>query len=240
MTRRPNFSIQPLEARRFLSASPAVVNDSPDVAEAREQLQQVTMELRHDRYQGRAELFELRSQVIEELRKLYAEKGDEVQAALAPLYKTLRNAIRAQGDARMGVLEELQDIREKWQPAIEADIKAVWDAKRAGDEDALADATKQIESDRSKLYAELNPLKAKLKQVTEDARGAITDAHTAIEDKLGEFSDTLKDLIAKHRAKQAEVHAELTADTEAVLAAREKLRQALKDAGESEADPALV
>jgi hypothetical protein len=239
MQSRPTFSLQPLEARRFLSVSPGIVNDSPEVAQAREELQQVTQELRHDRYQGRQELGEIRAQVIEELRKLYEEKGDEVREAVAPLYKSLRDKIRAQGEARREVLEDLQDIRDEYQPTLQADIQAIMKARQDHDEDALADATEKFEADRAKLYAELNPLKARLQEVTEAARGAISDTRTAIEDKLGEFSDTLKDLIEQHRAKAKEVEATLIADHNAWLAAREKLREALADAGQP-ADPALA
>jgi hypothetical protein len=238
---RPTFLLQPLEARRLLSASPTAVSDSPDVTEARQELQQVTMELRHDRFAGRAALFEIRAQIIEELQKLYAsDKGDDVRAALAPLYKDLHAALRAQGEARHEVLEDLQAVREKWAPTLKADIDAVWAAKRSGDEDALDEATKKIEADRKSLYDELNPLKDKLKEVTEETSKPIQDAHDAIEDKLGEFSDTLKDLFQKLRDKRKEVEQELIADTQAVMDAREKLRQALQDAGQSTADPALA
>jgi hypothetical protein len=238
---RPTFSLQPLEARRFLSATPTAVSDSPDVVEARQELQQVTLELRHDRYAGRAALFEIRAQIIEELQKLYAsDKGDEVREALAPLYKDLRAALRAQGQARHDVLEDLQAVREKWAPTLKADVEAVWAAKLSGDDDALAEATKKIEADRKSLYDELNPLKDKLKEVTKETSVAIQNAHDAIEDKLGEFDDTLKDLFEKLRTKAKEVEQELIADTDAVMAAREKLRQALQDAGHSTADPALA
>jgi len=238
---RPTFLIQPLEPRRFLSATPMLASDSPEVTDAREALQQVTMDLRHDRFAGRSAIFEIRGQIIEELQKLYAsDKGDDARAAVEPLYKDLRAALRAQGEARMDVLKDLQAIREKFGPTLRADIDAVWAAKRSGDDDALAEATKKIEADRKDLYAELNPLKEKLKSVTEDTSEAIMDARTAIEDKLAEFSDTLKDLFAKLRTKAKDVEQTLIADTKAVMDARENLRQALEDAGESTADPALA
>jgi seryl-tRNA synthetase len=235
MTAQPTFSLQPLEARRFLSATAAAVDveTCPEVIEARQDLQSTIQELRHDRYEGRQALGEIRSQIVEELRKLYeSDKGDEVRDAVAPLYKKLRETLRAQGEARREVLEDLQAIREKWQPTIVADIEAVWKAKREGDEDALADATAKIEADRKALYDDLNPLKDKLKQVTEETSQAIQDAHDAIEDKLGEFSDKLKDLFAQLRAKAKDVHDTLVADHQAYETAQQSLADAIKECRE--------
>jgi predicted nucleic acid-binding Zn-ribbon protein len=234
MNARPTFSLQPLEARRFLSATAAaLVDDCPEVVEARQDLQSAIGELRHDRYQGRQDLGAIRSQIVEELRKLYeSDKGDDVRAAVAPLYKELREALRAQGEARHEVLEDLQAVREKWQPTLVADIDAVWKAKRAGDEDALADATAKIEADRKALYDELNPLKDKLKQVTDETSQAIQDAHDAIEDKIAEFSDTLKDLFARLRTKANDVRDTLVADHQAYETAQQSLADAIKECRE--------
>ena len=98
MTAQPTFSLQPLEARRFLSATAAHIEDCPEVIEAQQGLQESIRELRHDRYQGRQELAAIRADIVEELRKLYeGDQGDEIREAVAPLYKELRAALRAQG-----------------------------------------------------------------------------------------------------------------------------------------------
>jgi hypothetical protein len=227
---RPNFSLQPLEARRFLSATAVHLHECPEVVEARENVQELTLELRKDRYRGRAALAEIRAQVVAELQELYESgQGDEVREAVAPLYKELREAFRAQGEARRGVIEELQAVREEWHPILEADIKAVREAHAAGDEEALAEAKAKAEADRKAFYAELNPLKQKLQDVTEAGREAITEARIAIEDKLAEFSDELKDLLDDLRTKAAEVEAELTAGHNAVMAARQTLAEEIEE-----------
>lgn len=229
MIARPTFSLQPLEPRRFLSATAAHVDDCPQVVEAQEALHESVRELRHDRYQGRQELAAIRADIVEELRRLYeSDQGDEIRAAVAPLYRELREALRAQGEARREVLEDLQAVREKWAPILRADVEAVWEAKHAGDADALAEATAKIEADRKALYEELNPLKEQLHQVTLDTSEAIQDARDAIEDKLGEYSDTLKSLIEKLRARAKAVHEELVADHQAYLTAQKNLADAIE------------
>ena|SRR5688572_5601384 len=109
---RPTFSMQPLEARRFLSASPAAhVDDCPEVVEAREDLQEVAQDFRHDRYAGRQAIAAIRAEVGEELRKMHEENGEELEQAVAPLRQELRAAIRALGAARAEILEDLQAIQ---------------------------------------------------------------------------------------------------------------------------------
>jgi hypothetical protein len=241
MTAQPTFSLQPLESRRFLSATAAHIEDCPEVTEAQQELHESIRELRHDRYQGRQELAAIRADIVEELRKLYAsDQADEIREAVAPLYKELREALRAQGEARREVLEDLQGVRETWAPILHADIEAVWKAKREGDDDALAEATAKIEADRKALYEELNPLKEQLHQVTLDTSEAIQDARDAIEDKLGEYSDTLKDLIEKLRAKAKEVHDTLVADHQAYVNAQRSLADAIKECREEHGDDHTV
>jgi gas vesicle protein len=233
---RPTFSMQPLEARRFLSASPAAhIDECPEVLEARQELQEVSQDFRHDRYAGRQAIAAIRAEVGEELRQMHEENGEELQEAVAPLRQELRAAIRALGAARAEILEDLQAIREKWQPTITADLQAIRAAHASGDADALKDATDQFHEDRSALYAELNVLKADLKAVTEEKGQAISDAYLAIEDKLAEFSPTLRELLDKLRAKQREVMATLQADHEEVAAAQEKLKMAVEECREEHA-----
>ncbi len=232
---RPTFSLQPLEARRFLSATPAHVEDCPEVVEAREDLQDVTVDLRHDRYAGRQAIAAIRAEVIVELDKMHEENGDELEEAVAPLRKNLRDAIRAMGAARHEVLEELQGIRDEWQPTIAADLAAIRDARAAGDEDALKAATDKFHADRSSLYAELNVLKAELKEVTEEKGKAISEAHLAIEDKLAEFSPKLRELLDKLRAKAHEVGQTLQAGHDQVVAAQAKLKEAIAECREEHA-----
>jgi hypothetical protein len=232
---RPTFSLQPLEARRFLSATPAHVEDCPEVIEAREEVQEVSLDFRHDRFAGRQALVAIRAEVGEELRQMHEENGEELEQAVAPLRQELRAAIRAMGAARHEVLEDLQGIREKWQPTIQADLAAIHDARVAGDEDALKEATDKFHADRSSLYAELNVLKAELKEVTEEKGQAISDAYLAIEDKLAEFSPTLRELLDKLRAKQREVMQTLEADHDKVVAAQQNLKEAIEECREEHA-----
>ena len=233
---RPTFSLQPLEPRRFLSAAPLHVEDCPEVVEARQDLQEVEMQLRHDRSIGRHELAGIRAQIIEELHKLYAEKGDELREAVAPLQHELRAAIRAQAEARRVILEDLQAIRDKWHPTLQADLQAVLEARAAGDADALAEALDQFHADRNALYAELNPLKAELREVTEETNGAITAARLAIEDKLAEFSLTLAELLERLRTRSYEIGQKLLAGHNAVMDARQELADAIAECREEHAD----
>ena len=232
---RPTFSLQPLEARRFLSASPMHIEDCPEVTEAREELHEVTVDLRHDRFAGRQAIAAIRAEVIVELDKMHAENGEALEEAVAPLRQELRAAIRAMGAARHEVLEDLQGIREKWQPTIAADLAAIHEARVAGDEDALKEATDKFHADRSSLYAELNVLKAELKEVTEEKGQAISDAYLAIEDKLAEFSPKLRELLDKLRAKQREVMQTLQADHDKVVAAQQNLKEAIEECREEHA-----
>ena len=225
---RPTFSLQPLEARRFLSASPMHVEDCPEVVEAREELHEVSEDFRHDRYAGRQAIAAIRAEVGEELRRMHEENGEELEEAVAPLRQELRAAIRALGAARAEILEDLQGIRDKWQPTITADLQAIRAAHAAGDEEALKEATDKFHADRSSLYAELNVLKAELKEVTEEKGQAISDAYLAIEDKLAEFSPKLRELLDKLRAKQAEVMQTLQAGHDKVVAARQNLSEAIE------------
>jgi len=237
---RPTFSLQPLEARRFLSATPAHVEDCPEVIEAREEVQEVSLDFRHDRYAGRQALAAIRAEVGEELRQMHEENGEELEEAVAPLRQELRSAIRALGAARREILDDLQGIRDEWQPTITADLQAIRAAHAAGDEDALKEATDQFHADRSSLYAELNVLKGELKAVTEEKGPAISDAYLAIEDKLAEFSPKLRELLDKLRAKQQEVMQTLQADHEQFVAAQEKLKTAIEECREEHADEHAV
>ena len=242
---RPTFSMQSLEARRFLSAAPAaaptaIVDECPEVIEARAELQEVAQDFRHDRYAGRQAIAAIRAEVGEELRKMHEENGEELEQAVAPLRQELRAAIRALGAARAEILEDLQGIRDKWQPTITADLDAIRAAHAAGDEDALKEATDQFHEDRSKLYAELNVLKADLREVTEEKGQAISDAYLAIEDKLAEFSPTLRELLDKLRAKQQEVIETLKGDHEQFVAAQEKLKTTIEECREEHAGEHVV
>ena len=238
---RPKFSMQPLEARRFLSASPAaVVDECPEVVDARAELQEVSQDFRHDRYAGRQAIAAIRAEVGAELRNMHEENGEELEEAVAPLRQELRAAIRALGAARAEILEDLQGIRDTWQPTITADLQAIRAAHAAGDEDALKEATDQFHEDRSSLYAELNVLKGELREVTEEKGQAISDAYLAIEDKLAEFSPTLRELLDKLRAKQQDVMETLQADHEQFAAAQEKLKTAIEECREEHADEHTV
>ena len=237
---RPTFSLQPLEARRFLSATPPHVEDCPEVVEAREDLQEVTMDLRHDRYAGRQALGAIRAEIVEELRRMHEENGEELREAVAPLRQELVAAIRALGAARHEILQDLQAIREKWQPTIQADLAAIRDARAGGDEDAAQEATDKFHADRNALYAELNPLKERLLEVTKEKGAAITDARLAIEDKLAEFSPALESLLAQLRTKAREVEAKLIAGHDKVMAAREELRVAIENCREEHGDEHAV
>ena len=229
---RPIFVVQPLEARRFLSAAPALVDECPEVVDARQDVQVAEAQLRRDRSRGRYELNELRQAIGEEIRKIYAEHGDEVRDAVAPLHQALRAAIRAQTEARRAILDDLQDLREKWQPTLTADLHAVLEARRSGDADALADALDKFHADRNALYAELNPLKQQLRQVTEETNEDITEARLAIEDKLAEYSDTLKDLLDQLRTRSYEIGQKFQAGHNAVMQARKTLADAIAECRE--------
>lgn len=190
------------------------------------------MQLRHDRYAGRQALSAIRAEVIEELHKMHEENGDALREAVAPLRRELRAALHAQGEARREVFEELQAVREQWQPTIEADLQAVREARAAGDRSALAEALDQFHADRNALYAELNPLKDKLRAVTIEKGEAVTEARLAIEDKLAEFSPRLKELLEKLRTKAESIERTLIAGHNAVMAARQTLADALAECRE--------
>ena len=238
---RPTFSMQPLEARRFLSASPAaVIDECPEVVDARAELQEVSQDFRHDRYAGRQAIAAIRGEVGEELHRMHEESGEELEQAVAPLRQELRAAIRALGAARADILEDLQGIRDKWQPTITADLQAIRAAHASGDQDALKEATDEFHEHRSSLYAELNILKADLKAVTEEKGQAISDAYLAIEDKLAEFSPKLRELLEKLRAKQQEVMQTLQADHEKFASAETKLKTAIEECREEHAGEHVV
>lgn len=232
---RPIFSLQPLESRRFLSAAHAVAAECPDVVEAREDLQEVAADLRDDRRAGRRAIAAIRVDIVEELRRMYAENGDAIREAVAPLREQLASVIRELGSARREILDDLRGIRETWQPTIQADIEAVHAARAAGDAEAEAAALDKFHAHRSALYAELNPLKQDLIEVTKEKGQRMSEIRAAIDDALAEFSPTLESLLDRLRQKAADVAATLTAGHNAVVAAQEKLRAELEECREDHA-----
>jgi len=226
---RPSFALQPLESRRLLSASAVDVHECPEVVEARQELHELVVDFARDRRTGRAALAEIRAEIREVLAQLYEEKGEEIREALAPLHEELAEAFKSQSEQRRALLSDMREIREQWAPILAADLEAVLQARASGDEEALKEASDKLIADRNAMKAELLPLKQELAEVMKETRAQIGEIRQRIDDTLATFSDELKSLLDQLRTKAQEVHDLLTADHDAVVAAEQKLRQAIAE-----------
>jgi hypothetical protein len=168
---RPTFSLQPLEARRFLSVTPLHVEDCPEVVEAREDLQEVTMNLRHDRYAGRQALGAIRAEIVEELRRMHEENGEELREAVAPLRQELVAALK----------EQLVEVtKEKGQDITDA---------RLAIEDKLAEFSPTLESLLAQLRTKAREVEAKLIAGHDKVMAAREELRVALEECQEEHGD---------------------------------------------------
>jgi hypothetical protein len=221
--------IEALERRAFLSATPAVADVCPEVIDAEKALHAAVVHYRSDKRAGLADLADIRSDIRDAIAQLQAEKPDEVEAVIAPLREDLKAVLKDQAGQIRSARQDILDKRHEWAPVLEADVKAVLDAKAAGDEDALKDAISKIESDRSQFKADLVPLKQALADVYTQTRQAVSDARQAIEHAYAGLDDHLSDLFDNLNSTALATRSTLIADNAAVVSAQQSLHEAIEE-----------
>ena len=238
---RPNFSLQPLECRRMLHAGPhvglgggggaaSVLDECPEVTEARAAVQDAVKQLRADQRAGREALKDDRAAIHEELRQLADEKGaDAVREALQPLKDKLRADEKAKFKELRAAGEELRVAKREARKLIAADLQALRDAKQSGDQDAIDAAQAKLEADKAKVQADLKPIRDQIIAIKDKWRPIITADHDAIQAKLEELNPDLVPLFDKLEEDADALHEKLLADQEKVASASADLKSAIAD-----------
>jgi chromosome segregation ATPase len=235
--RQPNFSLQPLECRRMLHAGPhvgvtaaGVLDECPEVTEARSALQDVVKQLRADQRAGRTTLKDDRDAIVEELRQLADEKGeDAVKEALQPLKDKLRADEKAKFKELRAAGEELRTAKRDARKTLFADLQALRAARLGGDQDAIDAAQAKLDADKAKVQEDLNPIRDDIIAIRDKYRPIITADHDAIQAKLEELNPDLAPLFDKLETDANALHDKLMADQEKVTTAGADLKTAIAD-----------
>src|SRR5688500_5138993 len=142
MRGQPIFSLQPLESRRLLHAGhvhispPAgsyVLDDCPEVIDARAGVQEAIAQLNADQRPGRKTIKADRAAIVEEMKQLADEIGaDGIKDAVAPLKEKLRVDTRAKNKEFRAAKEELRVAKRRGRQLIAADLQALQEAKQYG------------------------------------------------------------------------------------------------------------
>ena len=243
MRTQPIFSLQPLESRRLLHAGPhigvgvggvggvnTVLDDCPEVVEARTAVQEAVRQLRTDQRTGRQSLAETRQAIVEEMKQLADEIGrDGIQDALQPLKDQLRADERAKFKELRAASEELRIAKRDGRKLIAADLAAWREAVRAGDDDAAEAAKAKLDATRAQVQEDLKPIRDNILAIKDKWRPIITADHEAIESKLEALNPDLEPLFDKLDEDAAALHEKLLADHAAVTDANEQLKVAIAD-----------
>jgi hypothetical protein len=240
MRGQPIFSLQPLESRRLLHAGhlhvgPAaggnsVLDDCPEVIEARAGVQEAVAQLNADQRAGRKTIKADRMAIVEEMKQLADEIGaDGIRDALAPLKEQLRVDTRAKNKEFRAAREELRIAKRKGRQLIAADLKALQEAKQSGDQAAIDAAEEKLAADKLQIEADLKPIRDGIIALGEKWRPILTADHEAVESKLEELNPDLIPLFDKLDDDIAAVQEKLEAAHAAVTAAHEDLRTAIAD-----------
>jgi hypothetical protein len=239
---QPIFALQPLESRRLLHAGhpgigPAgILEECPEVVEARAAVQDAVEQLNADQRAGRRTIKADRMAIVEEMKQLADEIGAEgIKDALAPLKEKLHADTKAKNKEFRAAREELRIAKRKGRQLIAADIEALRDAKESGDQAAIDAAEEKLAADKAQIEADLKPIRDGIIALGEKWRPILTADHEAIESKLEELNPDLIPLFDKLDDDIAAVQAKLDAAHAAVTSAHGELRTAIADCLETHA-----
>src|SRR5439155_1263521 len=193
-------SMQPLESRQFLSVTPAAAGliDDPTIQADRTALHDAAHKLNQDQRAGGQTLRSDKLAIRDELKQLADEKGqDTINAALQPLKDKLRTDEKARNKELRAALADLRVAKRDARKLIGADLTALHDAKRSGDQSAIDAARKKLDDDKAKVQADLKPFRDAITAVRDKWRPIITADHDAILAKLESLDADLKPLYEK-------------------------------------------
>lgn len=238
MNRR--FELQPLEARRLLSAGEAFIEARPDVrvpfvecaevVEARAEAADVMRQLRAEKRNGMLVIRQDQLAIRGEFQELIEEKGaDTVQDALAPLREKLREDTRLKSKELRAVAEELRIAKRSGRQLIAADMEALREANASGDAAAIEAAREKLAEDRAKIQEDLKPIRDRMLEIKQAKRELLAADHAAIQAKLEELNPDLAPLYDQLAEHAAALEAKLQSALAAVTDANEALRQAIAD-----------
>ena len=242
MHSQPIFSLQPLESRRLLHAGhphvpSAVLEQCPDVIDARAAVKEAVDALNADQRAGRRTIKADRAAIVEEMKQLADEIGvDAIKAELAPLKEKLHADTRAKNKEFRAAREELRIAKRKGRQLIAADLQALKDARESGDQAAIDAAQDKLAADKVQIEADLKPIRDGIIALGEKWRPILTAAHEAVESKLEELNPDLAPLFDKLDDDIESLQAKLDADHAAISTAQEELKTAIADCREEHAD----
>jgi hypothetical protein len=245
MRSQPIFSLQPLESRRLLHAGhphvpavgggggggrEAILEQCPQVIEARAAVHDAVAQLNADHRAGRKTIRADREAIIEEMKQLADEIGqDGIKDALAPLKEKLRVDTRAKNKEFRAAYEELRIAKRKGRQLLAADLKALQEAKQSANQDAIDAAEEKLAGDRAKVQEDLKPIRDSIRALADKWRPILTADHEAVESKLEELNPDLEPLFDKLDDDIADVQAKLAAGHAEVSTAQAELKTAIAD-----------
>ena len=245
--------MQPLESRRLLHAghlhvglgagmgvgqgagggAGAVLEECPEVVEAREGLQDAVAKLNADHRAGRKTIKADRIAIVEEMKQLADDIGQQaIKDALQPLKDELHTQTRAKNKEFKAAREELRIAKRKGRQLIAADLEALKEAQQSGDQEAIDAAKAKVQATREQVQEDLKPIRDGIVALGEKWRPILTEAHEAVESKLEELNPDLAPLFDKLDDDIESIQAKLEADHAAVSTAQEELKTAIADCRE--------
>ena len=253
----PIFALQPLESRRLLHAPPAgphiappvgvggaigttvnaILDQCPEVVEARDAVQAALHQLHVDRREGREQIAATRDAIMDEMRQLAEDVGHEnVRDALAPLKEKLRADIQAQFDELRPVSEELRVAKRQGRQQVAAALEALREAHQSGDQAAIEAAQQELNETREQVQADLEPIRQEILSIHEHWKPIIQADHEAIESKLEELNPDLEPLFDQLDADHEALKEKLESGLAAVTEAQQALKTAIADCRDEHAD----
>jgi len=242
MRRQPIFSLQPLESRRLLHGSVAdvtvaatggngtVLDECPEVVTARAAVKDALTQLNTDERAGRKTLRTDRAAIMEEMKQLADDIGqDGIKDALAPLKEKVRTDTKAKNKEFRAAYEELRVAKRKGRQLLAADLKALHDAKEAGDQDAIDAAQKKLTDDRAQVQEDLKPVRESIKALADKWRPILTADYDAVQSKLEELNPDLTPLFDKLDTDIAALQTKVEADRADFSTAQADLKTAVAD-----------
>jgi hypothetical protein len=237
----PNFTLQPLESRRLLHAGPhlgagdvvsgiGVLAECPEVVEARAALQEAVQQLLTDQRAGRKTLKADRAAIVEEMKQLADEVGQEaIKHALQPLKDQLRADERAKFKELRAANEELRVAKRQGRQLLAADLEALHEAQQSGDHAAIDAAREKLQATKAQVQEDLKPIRDNILAIKDKWRPIITADHEAVESKLEELNPDLVPLFDKLEADTEALQEKLESGHATVSAATGELKVAIQD-----------
>jgi uncharacterized phage infection (PIP) family protein YhgE len=240
MHAQPTFSLQPLESRRLLHAGPAnvpvaaaasgVLAECPEVVDARAAFQDAVKQLNTDERAARKTIRADRAAIMDEMKQLADDIGQQgIKDALAPLKEKLHTDTRAKNKEFRAAYEELRIAKRKGRQLLAADLKALHDAKEAGDQDAIDAAQEKLAADKTQIQEDLKPVRDSIKALADKWRPILKADNDAVQAKLEELNPDLKPLFDKLDDDLAALATKVESDRGALTTAQADLKTAIAD-----------